>query len=159
MSMSLTTSTQAWLAELGPRERSALTARRHIEAETRTDDDSLDAICATVSDDVFFAVPGHLVLTDPGYVRAYYAGRAGSYVVQSSQQLTSIATDWYVFNDTSATLLGTGDVNGIDAAGRQWVVRSVVLFPTAGDGIRGEICATRAPFDDVLRGIPPKPGD
>src|SRR3954451_12409213 len=115
MNVSLTTSTQAWLADLGPRERSAFTARRHIEAETLTGDDSLDAICGTISNDVFFAVPGHLVLTDPADVRGYYAGRAGSYVVRASQQLTSITTDWYVFNDTSATLLGTGDVNGIDA--------------------------------------------
>lgn len=157
MITSLTTSGQAWLADLGPREQSALTARRHIAAETSTD---VDAICATVSPDVFFAIPvrtraGHelragTVLTDAGQVRGYYAGRSGSYLVRSSQQLTSITTDWYVLNETAATLLGTGEVNGVDATGREWVVSSVVLFPTAPDGIRGEICATRAPMDDVL---------
>lgn len=132
--------------------------RRHIDAET-ADEYSVDAILDTVSDDVFFAVPGGLVLADPGTVRGYYSNRAGSYVVRASRQLTSITTDWYVLNDSSATLLGTGDVGGIDATGREWVVNSVVLFPTAEDGIRGEICATRMPFEDVLRGVPVPPGD
>src|SRR4051794_17605234 len=113
--MSLTTSVQGWLGELGPRERSALTARRHIAAETSTD---VDEICATVSDDVFFALPVRTragqelragsVLVDADQVRGYYANRSGSYVVRDSAQLKSVTTDWYVFNETAATLLGTG---------------------------------------------------
>lgn len=157
--MSLTTSIQEWLADRGRREQSAVVARRHIAAETSTD---VDAICATVSPDVFFAIPtrtraGHeltdgAVLTDATQVRRYYEGRSGSYVVRSSAQLTSLSTDWYVFNETAATLLGTGPVGEVDATGIEWVVSSAVLFPTASDGIRGEICATRHPMDDVIRG-------
>ncbi|MDX6661846.1 MAG: hypothetical protein QOJ55_2668, partial [Solirubrobacteraceae bacterium] len=88
--MSLTTSVQGWLDGLDHRARSALTARRHIAAETSTD---VDAICATVSPDVFFALPvrtrrGHelrdgAVLTSPDEVRGYYAARSGSYVVRA----------------------------------------------------------------------------
>jgi hypothetical protein len=165
--MSLTTSVQGWLGELGPRERSALTARSHIAAETSTD---VDEIVATVSQDVFFALPvrtraGHelrdgSVLTTFDQVRSYYSNRSGSYVVRDSAQLKSLTTDWYVFNETAATLEGTGQVGDVDATGRTWVVRSIVLFPTADDGIRGEICATRDPMDDVIRGtVTSTPGD
>jgi hypothetical protein len=157
--VSLTTSVQEWLGEMGSRERTAVVARRHIAAETSTD---VDAIFATISPDVFFAVPVRTragqelmdgtVLTGATEVRGYYQGRSGSYVVRASAQLKSITTDWYVFNETAATLLGTGMVNGVDAAGREWVVNSAVVFPTAVDGIRGEICATRDPMDDVIRG-------
>jgi hypothetical protein len=165
--MSLTTSVQPWLGDLGPRERSALVARSHIAAETSTD---VDEIVATVSDDVFFALPvrtrhGHelregSVLTDTAEVHTYYSNRSGSYVVRDSAQLKSLTTDWYVFNETAATLEGTGQVGEVDATGKQWVVRSIVLFPTAADGIRGEICATRDPMDDVIRQtVQSPPGD
>jgi hypothetical protein len=158
-SSSITASHQDWLADLGAREHAAFVGRRHIAAETSTD---VDAICATVARDVFFALPvrtraGHeldagTVLTDFADVRRYYESRSGSYVVQASNQLKSVASDWYLFNESSATLLGTGSVNGADAEGREFVVNSAVLFPSAPEGIRGEICATRHPFDDVVRG-------
>jgi hypothetical protein len=157
--VSLTTSVQPWVSETGTNGSAATVARRHVAAETSAD---VDAICATISPDVFFAVPVRTrggqelrdgtVLTDAAQVRGYYEGRSGSYVVRRSAQLKSIATGWYVFNETAATLLGTGTVNGADAAGVEWVVNSAVLFPTAADGIRGEICATRHPMDDVIHG-------
>jgi hypothetical protein len=147
------------LVSLGPREHAAFVARRHIEAETSTD---VDAICATVAPDVFFALPvrtrsGHelapgAVLTSSDEVRGYYANRSGSYVVRASNQLKSVVSDWYSFNESSATLLGTGMVGSVDASGREFVVNSSVLFPAAPEGIRGEICATRHPFEDVVRG-------
>ena len=156
---SLTAMNQPWLASLGPREHAAFVARRHIEAETSTD---VDAICATVARDVFFALPvrtraGHelspgAVLTSYDDVRGYYSNRSGSYVVRASNQLKSVVSDWYSFNESSATLLGTGMVGDVDASGREFVVNSAVLFPSAPEGIRGEICATRHPFDDVVRG-------
>ncbi len=155
--MSTSTPLQDWLQDVG--ERSLFTARRHVAAETTAD---TDEICATVSRDVFFAVPhrtreGNLippgtVLTSYEAVRDYYAGRAGAYVVRDSRQLKSTARDWYVFNESAATLCGTGPIGEVDATGREFVVNSAVLFPTASDGIRGEICVTRHPFDDVVRG-------
>ena len=156
---SLTAAAQPWLASLGPREHAAFVARRHIEAETSTD---VDAICATVARDVFFALPvrtrsGHdlvdgAVLTSFDDVRGYYANRSGSYVVRASNQLKSVVSPWYSFNESSATLLGTGPVGDVDATDVEFVVNSAVLFPAAPEGIRGEICATRWPFDDVVRG-------
>jgi hypothetical protein len=80
--------------------------------------------------------------------------------VTHSTQVFTTATDWYVFNESAATLRGTGLVDGVDATDKVWVVNSAVLFPTAADGIRGEICVTRHPFGDVVRGTvaPPAPG-
>jgi hypothetical protein len=165
--MTLTSSVQDWLHGIGPREDSAVIARTHVAAETSTD---VERICTTVSADAFFAVPvrtraGHelpdsSVLTGAEQVHGYYATRSGSYVVTASTQVFTTATDWYVFNESAATLRGTGLVDGVDATDLVWVVNSAVLFPTAADGIRGEICVTRHPFGDVVRGtvVPPAPG-
>jgi hypothetical protein len=165
--MTLTSTVQDWLTGIGPREDSAVIARTHVAAETSTD---VERICTTISHDAFFAVPvrtraGHelpdsSVLTSAEQVHGYYAGRAGSYVVTASTQVFTTATDWYVFNESAATLRGPGLVDGVDATDKVWVVNSAVLFPTAADGIRGEICVTRHPFGDVVRGtvVPPTPG-
>ena len=86
--------------------------------------------------------------------------RAGSgpswKLTAASLALRSVAGDWYVFNDSAATLRGNGAVGDTDASGAEFVVNSAVLFPTADDGIRGEICVTRHPFDDVVRGLAPQ---
>ena len=161
--------TQDWLLEVGPREAAIHCARTHVFAETSTD---TDYICSTISHDVFFGVPtrtreGNVipdgaVLVNYEQVRGYYKGRAGSYVVLASAQLKSIATDWYLFNESAATLRGTGMIGDIDATGREWVVNSAVIFPTAPDGIRGEICVTRYPFVDIVGDnviTPPPPAD
>ncbi len=164
----MTTPAQAWMRDIGGREEALTIARTHVYAETTTD---TDTICATISRDVFFAVPvrtreGNEIPVDAvldGYeqVRDYYSGRAGSYVVLASSQIKNFATDWYVFNESAATLRGTGDIGGIDARGREFVVNSVIIFPTAPDGIRGEICVTRYPFEDIVAGTvqapPPAP--
>lgn len=152
---------QHWLRDVG--ERSLFTVRYHVVEETAED---ADAVAATISRDVFFAVPNRTregnelppgtVLTTYDQVRDYYANRLDSYAVLDSRPLRSIAGDWYVFNDSAATLRGTGTVGDIDASGAEFVVNSAVLFPTADDGIRGEICVTRHPFDDVVRGLAPK---
>lgn len=151
---------QHWLRDVG--ERSLFAVRYHVIEETKED---AEAVCATISKDVFFAVPNRTragneippgtVLTSFEQVRDYYAGRLDSYAVLDSRPLRSIAGDWYVFNDSAATLRGTGAVGGADATGAEFVVNSAVLFPTADDGIRGEICVTRHPFDDVVRGTAP----
>ena len=161
MSMSTAYRHQPWLNDVG--ERSLFTVRYHVIEETAED---ADAVCKTISKDVFFAVPNRTragneippgtVLTTYDQVRDYYAGRLGSYAVLDSRPLRSVAGDWYVFNDSAASLRGTGTVGDIDASGAEFVVNSAVLFPTADDGIRGEICVTRHPFDDVVRGVAPK---
>lgn len=148
---------QGWLPEAGA--RSLYNVRRHVAAETTGD---TEAICATVSKNVFFAVPLRTragnetppgtVLTSYDEVHDYYAKRADSYVVSASCQLRSVAGDWYVFNESAATLR--------PASGPDFVVDSAILFPTAEDGIRGEICITRHPFADVAAGrVPEVPTD
>jgi hypothetical protein len=144
---------QNWLPDAGA--RALHTVRRHIAAETTAD---TDLICSTVSRNVFFAVPIRTrkgneippgtVLTSYDEVYDYYAKRAESYVVVASSQLRSISSDWYVFNESAATLR-PGD-------GPEFVVNSAILFPTDDDGIRGEICITRHPFADVAAGQVPK---
>src|SRR4029078_244992 len=96
VTMSITTSVQGWMREGGPREAALVTARTHVFAETTTD---TDRICASCSQDAFFAVPvrtrtGHELPAGTrleGYdqVHDYYHGRAGSYVVLASAQLKS----------------------------------------------------------------------
>jgi hypothetical protein len=163
------TATQDWLLEVGPREAAIHCARTHVFAETSTD---TDYICSTISRDVYFGVPirtrggneipDSSVLVNYDQVRGYYEGRAGSYVVLASAQLKSIASDWYLFNESAATLRGTGMIGDVDATGREWIVNSAVIFPTAPDGIRGEICVTRYPFVDIVKDdvvAPPPPSD
>lgn len=152
------TGVQTWLADVGPREASIHIARTHVFAETSTD---TDYICSTISRDVFFGVPtrtreGNMIpdgaiLVNYDQVRGYYEGRAGSYVVLASAQLKSVGTDWYLFNESAATLRGTGMIGDVDTTGREWIVNSAVIFPTAPDGIRGEICVTRYPFVDIVK--------
>jgi hypothetical protein len=167
--MGLTTTIQDWMRDVGPRERSAVIARTHVAAETSTD---VEYICSTISRDVYFGVPVRTragnqlapgtVLTTYDQVEGYYSGRAGTYVVIDSMQLKTVATDWYVFNESAATLRGTGEIGGIDVTGKEFVVNSAVLFPTAPDGIRGEVCVTRYPFDDIVADTvqaPPPPSD
>ena len=167
--MSATTVVHNWLREIGAREESVHVTRTHVHAETMTD---VDAICATVSRDVFFGVPVRTragneipdgtVLTTYDQVHDYYANRAGGYVVTDSLQLKTLGSHWYTFNESAATLEGTGTIGDVDASGREFVVNSAVLFPTAPDGIRGEVCVTRYPFPDIVRGDvqvePPPPG-
>src|SRR4051794_34854171 len=168
--MTLTTTVQEWMRNVGSREESVVIARAHVAAETSTD---VDAICATISHDVFFGVPTRTragnellpgaVLTTYDEVEGYYSGRAGSYVVTASTQLKTVSTDWYLFNESAATLEGTGEIGGVDATGREFVVNSAVIFPTAPDGIRGEICVTHYPFNDIVASTvqtppPPAPG-
>jgi len=153
---------QDWLRDAG--EASLLVVRSHVASETTGD---AKTICETISPDVFFAVPVRTrrgneippgtVLTSFDQVNDYYSKRVGSYVVLDSTQLKSIAGDWYVFNESAARLRGTGRIGDVDATDREFVVNSAVLFPTAADGIRGEICVTRHPFEDVVAATLPPP--
>src|SRR4051812_25345048 len=156
--MSVTAMVQDWMLGLGNRENAAVRSRAHIAAETSQ---NLDAICATVATDPFFVVPTRTgdgyqidstnVLTTDDLVRGYYGGRMGGYVIVASRQLKSFASDWYVFNDTVASVRGTGMVGGVDATDQQYAVQAAVLFPAASNGIRGEIAVGRYAYADSMR--------
>jgi hypothetical protein len=150
-----------WMARVGPRGHALDVVRAHIAAEVDT---RTDVIMSTVSTDPWFPIPDRtpdgLTLTvaeGTDDVTAYYSARSDGYVVLGSNQLTQVVAEWYVFNESVATLRQTGPIGSIPAGDAEFVVQSAVLFPTAADGIRGEIALTRHPFDDVITGRVPTP--
>jgi len=153
---------KGWLAQAGTRERSLDAVRAHIAAEVDT---RADVIMTTVSRDPWFPLPDRerdgitlTVLDGTDDVHRYYSDRAEGYVVLASSQLKQLTADWYVFNESAATLRQTGAIGDVGPTHAEFVVQSAVLFPTASDGIRGEIALTRYPFADVLaQRVPPRP--
>jgi hypothetical protein len=144
------------MARIGPRGRALDVVRAHIAAEVDT---RTDVIMSTVSTDPWFPVADRLatglaltVVEGTADVTAYYAGRSDGYVVLGSNQLKQLVADWYVFNESAATLRQTGAIGSLPAGDAEFVVQSAVLFPTTDDGIRGEIALTRYPFEDVIAG-------
>src|SRR5581483_1252983 len=154
---------KGWLAQAGPRGAALDVVRAHVAAEVDT---RTDVIMSTVSEDPWFPLPDRTadgitltVLEGTPAVHDYYADRSDAYVVLASNQLKQLVADWYVFNESAATLRQTGPIGDNPAADAEFVVNSAVLFPTAPDGIRGEIALTHFPFADVLAGrVPPRAG-
>jgi hypothetical protein len=152
----LTWAGKGWLAQAGPRGVALDVIRAHIAAEVDT---RTDVIMATVSADPWFPLPERTadgltlaVVEGTAGVTGYYSDRSDGYVVLASNQLKQLATDWYVFNESVATLRQTGAIGDAAIGDGEFVVQSAVLFPTAPDGIRGEIALTRYPFADVIAG-------
>jgi len=147
------------MARIGDRGRALDAVRAHIAAEVDT---RTDVIMSTVSADPWFPLPDRRpsglaleVVEGTDAVTSYYSQRSEGYVVLASNQLKQVAADWYVFNESAATLRQTGAIGSVPPGDAEFVVQSAVLFPTAADGIRGEIALTRHPFDDVITGRVP----
>jgi hypothetical protein len=159
----LTWAGKGWLAQAGERGAALDVVRAHIAAEVDT---RTDVIMSTVSADPWFPLPERtaggiemVVAEGTPPVRDYYADRSDAYVVLASNQLKQTVTDWYVFNESVATLRQTGPIGDVPAGDAEFAVQSAVLFPTAPDGIRGEIALTRYPFADVRAGrVPARAG-
>jgi hypothetical protein len=152
----LTWAGKGWLAQAGRRGAALEAVRAHIAAEVDT---RTDVIMSTVSADPWFPLPDRLpdglaltVVEGTAGVTAYYSDRSDGYVVLASNQLKQLVADWYVFNESVATLRQTGTIGDVGPGDAEFVVHSAVLFPTAPDGIRGEIALTRYPFADVIAG-------
>jgi len=152
----LTWAGKDWMARVGDRGRALDVVRAHIAAEVDT---RTDVIMSTVSADPWFPLPDRsptgltlTVVEGTADVTAYYAERSEGYVVLASNQLKQLVADWYVFNESAATLRQTGPIGAVPAGDAEFFVQSAVLFPTAADGIRGEIALTRYPFEDVIAG-------
>jgi hypothetical protein len=139
---------------------------RHVDAETLND---LEAIMATIDPQPYFPLLDHdgegglalQFLTDNDGVRAYYGARHGSYEIVASRHIAAVATDFYSFRESVATLRGVGAIGDVDSSGQIFKVNSAVLFPTGPAGIGGEIVWTRYPFADIVGGTvtPQAPGD
>ncbi|HEU5309014.1 MAG TPA: hypothetical protein VFW97_16945 [Acidimicrobiia bacterium] len=157
----LTWAGKGWMARIGDRGRALDVVRAHIAAEVDT---RTDVIMSTVSADPWFPLPDRRptglvleVVEGTADVTSYYSQRSDGYVVLASNQLKQVAADWYVFNESAATLRQTGAIGSVPPGDAEFVVQSAVLFPTAADGIRGEIALTRHPFDEVITGRVPTP--
>jgi hypothetical protein len=157
----LTWAGKDWMPRVGARGRALDVVRAHIAAEVDT---RTDVIMSTVATDPWFPIPDRTpngltlsVAEGTADVTAYYSARSDGYVVLGSNQLKQVVADWYVFNESAATLRQPGPIGSIPAGDAEFVVQSAVLFPTASDGIRGEIALTRHPFDDVIAGRVPLP--
>src|SRR5687768_17628776 len=130
---------------------------RHVGAEQLND---LEAIMATIDPRPYFPLLDHdgdggvalQFLTDTDAVRGYYGARHGSYEIVASRHIAAVATDFYAFRESVATLRGVGTIGDVDSAGQVFKVNSAVLFPTGPGGIGGEIVWTRYPFGDVVGG-------
>lgn len=130
---------------------------RHVDAEQLNE---LEAIMGTVDPQPYFPLLDHdadggialQFLTDLDAVRAYYGARHGSYEIVASRHIAAVATDFYSFRESVATLRGVGAIDGVDSSGQIFRVNSAVLFPTGPGGIGGEIVWTRYPFGDIVGG-------
>lgn len=129
----------------------------HVQAE-RTNE--LDTIMATIGEQPYFPLLDHdgagglvlNVVTTTEAARSYYGERGATYDIVDSRHVVAVASDWYTFRESVATLRHTGAVGGLDGHGELFQVNSAVLFPTGPDGIAGEIVWTRYPFGDIVRG-------
>lgn len=121
-----------------------LSSLRNAGAHTASElTNEINAIMDTVSAEPRYTVltarsglPELRVLTTTDEVRSYYTWqRSNSHKVLVSRHIQQVVSDWYVFFDTVPTRddVTTGPYN----------TNTVVLFPIANDGIRGEILCER----------------
>jgi len=127
------------------------TTLAHVRSETTN---SVDTIMATVSRSVCYIMPDVSdpllpisVLTRRDDVRGFYEQERGFLEVVDSADLVEISTGWYVFHEGFAT---TTEVR----TGGTFTHEYVVLFPTAADGIIGEILWPRQSLADLYAGKP-----
>lgn len=139
----------------------------HVAAEVTSDP---AAIAATISGQPFFPVLVRSVdgldlvmLTEPDTVAEFYRARVDTFEIVDSNRVAEFRTDWYALHESLATVRHVGEFNGVPPSRQEFRVHSVVLFPTAPDGIVGELEWTRFDFADIFRAsaaitaVPPGP--
>ncbi len=124
----------------------------HLRAEFSND---VDQIMDTVAPDPrFFIVTreqGKLeleVAETPEAVRAHYVNLRTSLDVLRSRQIRRIVSDWFVLQQSVATMRPRGDDHSGDQ--RDFAVDTAVLFPIAAEGILGEIPWNRTSFAEAM---------
>jgi len=138
-------------ADAGAQLHALDTTLAHVRSETTN---SVDTIMDTVSRSVCYIMPDVSdpllpisVLTARDDVRTFYDQERGFLEVVDSADLVEISTGWYVFHEGFAT---TTEVR----TGSTFTHEYVVLFPTAADGIIGEILWPRQSLADLYAGRP-----
>jgi len=124
----------------------------HLRAEFSND---VDQIMDTVAPDPrFFIVTrehGALELEiaeTPEAVRTHYVNLRTSLDVVRSRQIRRIVSDWFVLQQSVATMRPRGDDHSGDP--REFAVDTTVLFPIAAEGILGEIPWNRTSFAEAM---------
>ncbi len=124
----------------------------HLRAEFSND---VDLIMDTVAPDPHFFIVtrehGRLeleVAETPEAVRAHYVNLRTSLDVVRSRQIRRIVSDWFVLQQSVATMRTRDD----DASGdpHDFTVDTAVLFPIAPEGILGEIPWNRTSFAEAM---------
>jgi hypothetical protein len=125
----------------------------HLRAEFSND---IDQIMQTVAPDPRFAIltreSGTLeleVAEAAEEVRTHYLNLRASLDVVKSRQIRRLVGDWFVFQQSVATMRTR---QGSDGRGgpHDFPVDTAVLFPIAPTGIRGEIPWNRSSFADAM---------
>jgi hypothetical protein len=125
----------------------------HLRAEFSND---IEQIMETVAPDPRFAIltreSGRLELElaeAPEAVRTHYLNLRASLDVVQSRQIRRLVGDWFVFQQSVATMRTR---EGSDASGspHEFPVDTAVLFPIAPTGIRGEIPWNRSSFAEAM---------
>jgi len=124
----------------------------HIQAEVSGD---IDLLLGTVAPDPrFFVVTkeqGTLeleVAETPAAVREHYVNLHSSLDVLRSCQIRRIIGDWFVFQQSVATMRPHAETQSGD--GHDFAVDTAIVFPIADGGILGEIPWNRTSFADAM---------
>jgi len=126
----------------------------HLRAEFSND---IDQIVASVAPDPrFFVVTredGKLeleVAETPEAVRDHYVNLRSSLDVLRSRQIRRIVSDWFVFQQSVATMRTRAGSGNQPGDSHNFAVDTAVLFPIAAGGILGEIPWNRTSFADAI---------
>ena len=125
----------------------------HLRAEFSND---IDQIMGTVAPDPrFFIVTrehGELeleVAETPAAVRGHYVNLRTSLDVVRSRQIRRIVSDWFVFQQSVATMRARAGLDDHSVEPHDFAVDTAVLFPIAAGGILVEIPWNRTSFAEA----------
>jgi len=125
----------------------------HLHAEFSND---IDQIMDSVAPDPRFAIltreSGQLeleVAEDAVAVRQHYLNLRASYDVVRSRQIRRLVGDWFVFQQSVATMRTRPDADDPEASPHEFPVDTAVFFPIAPGGILGEIPWNRTSFGEA----------
>lgn len=125
----------------------------HLRAEFSND---IDQIMDSVAPDPRFAIltreSGHLeleVAEAPAAVREHYLNLRASFDVVRSRQIRRLVGDWFVFQQSVATMRTRPAADDPAASGHEFPVDTAVFFPIAAGGILGEIPWNRTSFAEA----------